>query len=474
VTNPDTLVIVTGDHGEGLGQHGEMTHGLFAYEQTLRVPLIITRPGHVRSGVVTQRVRHIDILPTVLDLLGLPAASAAQGQSLSLLLAGDSRAAADSGEHGSYFEALTPYLTRGWAPLRGYLQGRYKLIDLPIPELYDLRADPAELVNLAADEPRRVASMRADLQDHLAPVGGGAITDVAAESGATLERLRSLGYVGASTAPDPDRVFSPDDDPKNLVHLDRMIHEAVNAGRAGQWKLAEERLRGVVEERPSFSWAHFLLAGVLSQQGDRAAAISHLEGAVQDGLASPFLLNKLGYYLQSAGRFQRAREVLETSLAAEPDNLETLNLLGGVYERMGQGELAVQTFRRALELDPSYASLLANYGTALLSLGRVDDAIAALRQALSYDPSLPEPYNVLGVIAAQRGSLPLAVENWQAAVDLDPDLFDALFNLGVALVQLGRTEEAVPVLQSFIDRAPPARYTQDIERMRELLQRIQQ
>ena len=476
VTSPDTLIVVTGDHGEGLGQHGEMTHGLFAYEQTLRAPLIITRPGHIPRGrVVTERVRHVDILPTVLDLLGLPEASGVQGSSLSLLLAGDSRVAAGRNEPAAYFEALTPYLTRGWAPLRGYRQGKYKFVDLPIAELYDVEADPGELVNLAGEDPRRVAVMRADLQDHLAAaVGGGAITEVAAESGATLERLRSLGYVGASTAPDPDRVFAAGDDPKSLVHLDQLIHEAVNAGRVRQWKIAEEKLRIVVQERPEFSWAHSLLAGVLSEQGDRAAAISHLEGVVQAGLRSPFLLNKLGYYLQSAGRFQKARDVLEASLAEEPDNLETLNLLGGAYERTGQGELAVQTFRRALELDPSYASLLANYGTALLSLGRADEAIGALQQALEYDPTLPEPHNVLGVIAAQRGSLPLAVQQWQAALDLDPDLYDALFNLGRALVQLDRRDEAIPVLESFIARAPADRYANDIESMRQLLQRIQQ
>ena len=475
VNSPDTLIIVTGDHGEGLGQHNEMTHGLFAYEQTLRAPLIMVRPGHIQRGhVVTERVRHMDILPTVLDHLGLPEANEVQGESLSLLLAGDSSVAAASSEPGAYFEALTPYLTRGWAPLRGYRQGKYKFVDLPIPELYDVRADPDELVNLAAADPRRVAIMRADLQDHLAAGGGGEITEVGAESGATLERLRSLGYVGASAAPDPDRVFSAGDDPKSLVHLDQMIHDAVNAGRVGQWKIAEEKLRGVVEERPDFSWAHSLLAGVLSQQGNREGAISHLEGVVQAGLVSPFLLDKLGYYLQSVGRLGQARDVLEASLAEEPDNLETLNLLGGVYERTGQGELAVQTFRRALELDPSYSSLLANYGTALLALGRVDDAIAALQQALEYDPKLPDPYNVLGVIAAQRGSLPLAVQHWRAAVDLDPDLYDALFNLGIALVQLDRTEEAMPVLESFIDRAPAARYAGDIERMRQLLQRIQQ
>ena len=119
------------------------------------------------------------------------------------------------------------------------------------------------------------------------------------------------------------------------------------------------------------------------------------------------------------GRFEQARDVLEVSLAEEPDNLETLNLLGGAYESTGQGELSIRTFQRALELDPTYASVLANYGTALLRLGREDDAIRAL-------------------------------------------------------VQLNRNEEAIRVLTDFIERAPANRYAQDIERMRQVLQRIQQ
>lgn len=474
VVGPETLVVLTSDHGEGLGEHGEMTHGLFAYDQTLRIPLLLVRPGHVPRGrVVGDWVQHIDLLPTVLDHLDLPA-EGIDGRSLGAFLSDEPIQSSNIGVPDAYFEALTPYLTRAWAPLRGLRQGPYKFLDLPVPELYDVSSDPGELVNLAERDPRRVAAMRADLEDHLAEVGSGAITEVSRESAATLERLRSLGYVGAAAAPDPGRVFGPEDDPKNLVHLDQKIHQAVNASRAQQWGFAEERLREVVAERPDFSRAHSWLASLQYRQGNLDGAIIHLEGAVQSGLVSPGILNELGHYLQLAGRLEQARGVLEASLAEEPHNPETLNLLGGVYERLGQGNKAIETFQRGLEIDPTYASINANYGTALLSLGRVDEAIAALRTALQYDPRLPEPHNALGVIAAQRGSLPLAVEHWRAAVELDPDLFDALYNLGFALNQLGRYEEAIPVLEAFVARAPADRYARDIERMRQLLERLRQ
>ncbi len=143
-----TLVIVTGDHGEGLGDHGEATHGVFAYEATLRIPLIVAQLGGAsgagRSGagraVSSEPVQHVDILPTILDGLGLQSPPAVRGASLL-------KAIPDADVRASYFEALATSLNRGWAPLTGVLVGRNKYIDLPIEELYDIAGDPAESRN---------------------------------------------------------------------------------------------------------------------------------------------------------------------------------------------------------------------------------------------------------------------------------------------------------------------------------------
>lgn len=466
----ETLIVVTSDHGESLGQHGELTHGLFAYDATLRVPLIFSGTEHLSGGlVVRQWVRHIDILPTVLDQLGLPA-EGVQGRPLTRLLAGGSPAPA--GPSPAYFEALTPYVTRNWAPLRGIRRGSSKFIDLPLPELYDLEEDPAETENLATRDPERVIALGTALQEHIAEGEGSTIRGLTEESAATLERLRSLGYLGSVAQPGPEREFGPEDDPKRLVTLDQKIHEAVNASREGDWQSSAATLREVVAARPDFSWAHSLLASAEYRQGNLPGAISHLQGVIRGGLAPPFLLNKLAVYLREAGRFDEARGILDRSIAAEPENLETLSLLGAVYERIGEGDAALRIFREALALDPTYAPVHANYGIALLSLGREDEATAALEKALQYDRRLPEAHNGLGIAAARRDDQEEAIKHWRAAVELDADLFDAQYNLGITLIGLNRFAEATPVLEAFVDRAPPERYAEDIDGVRRLLQRL--
>src|SRR5437763_8743380 len=135
-----TLLVVASDHGESLGEHGERTHGLFAYDATLRVPLVMSAPGAIRTGVFRDTMRLVDVAPTILDLVGAPPLPDADGRTVRPFVAGE-RPFDDS---GSYFEALNASLTRDWAPLTGIVRQRSKLIDLPVPELYDLASDSAE------------------------------------------------------------------------------------------------------------------------------------------------------------------------------------------------------------------------------------------------------------------------------------------------------------------------------------------
>src|SRR5439155_2399345 len=182
-----TLVVVTGDHGEGLGDHGELTHGLFAYDATLRVPLIVYQPRLFSSRVVGDPVRHVDILPTVLDAVGIAPPGGLDGESLLPAIATGQHAAVPS-----YFEALSAALNRGWAPLAGVASGSLKYIDLPIPELYDVAADPAESRNLASSRPADVRQLQTLLRQLRASDRGPIRTSESAE---TRKRLGSLGYL---------------------------------------------------------------------------------------------------------------------------------------------------------------------------------------------------------------------------------------------------------------------------------------
>src|SRR5262245_24538706 len=242
-----TLVIVTADHGEGLGEHGEMTHGIFAYEATLHVPLIIAeiQPGvsPPRGVTVPSPARHIDIVPTVLDAIGekeaqLPGAS---------LLTGPGGASHDV----SYFESMMPVLARGWAPLRGVLLGREKYIDLPITELYDVDKDPREQQNLSTSRADRVAVLLNLLRGfNMEPPGR-----PTEEASQARERLRALGYASGSPAQMRDR-YTEADDPKRLIDLDQLLHRASDAFLAGRTSEAIDQYQQVIARRPDTADAY--------------------------------------------------------------------------------------------------------------------------------------------------------------------------------------------------------------------------
>ena len=454
-----TLVVVTSDHGEGLGEHGERTHGLFAYEATLRVPLILAQVGagspEPAGGVVsTEPARHVDIVPSVLDALALPVPSGLPGRSLL------DPAPAGGGEPLSYFEALSASLNRGWAPLRGVLAGRDKYIDLPLAELYDLRADPAESDNLFAGRAGRARALATLLGDLPA---SDPLARRIAETAETAERLRSLGYIRGS-APAKES-YSAADDPKRLAHLDDAIHRGVDLFQRGRTREAIETYRGVIAERPELELAHRHLAFLHWSLGDAGEAIATLTRARDAGVASPAAAGQLGIYLAESGRADEAVPLLETLAAGERPALDPLNALGIAYARRGDADRALTTFERVLALDPDSAMALENIGAVHVQRGDRAAAARAFERAVALAPRSSRAHAGLGVVRLQEGDRPAAVASWTRAVELDPDNFDALFNLATELVNGGELDAARPYLERFVRTAPPAFYADDIRRL---------
>ncbi|MEM7357335.1 MAG: sulfatase-like hydrolase/transferase, partial [Acidobacteriota bacterium] len=296
-----TLIVVTSDHGEALGEHGEATHGLFAYEPTLKVPLVVWGPG-VEPGVDSRQARHIDIAPTILQALGLDPLPASHGRSL-----------LDPEENHpttSFFEALSPHLDFGWAPLRGVLQGGEKYIDLPLPELYDLPTDPAESENLWASGRRRARELAEVLPEESSwPPARGEV------SSAEAERLRALGYLGGPTV--HKARYTAADDPKNLVDLDRKVSQLARLSSTGQAQEAIALAREILAQRPTMGVVYIYLSSLLLQTGDYAEAIRTMRTAEQQGVASRDLLRQLGLTLITVGQAQEALQVL-APLAEDP------------------------------------------------------------------------------------------------------------------------------------------------------------
>ncbi|HEV7501901.1 MAG TPA: sulfatase-like hydrolase/transferase, partial [Vicinamibacteria bacterium] len=398
-----TLVVLTSDHGEGLGEHGEKTHGIFAYDTTLRVPLILYAPRLFAPRAPAERVRHVDILPTVLDALSLAVPKDATGRSLLALASGRGAAA-----EPSYFEALSSSVNRGWAPLTGLAQDRFKFIDLPIPELYDLEADPHETRNIAATEPRTLETIRAQLARLRAADRGAKRGEEDAE---TRERLRSLGYASA-TAPGKAR-YTEADDPKRLIGLDAAIQDVVTLYQQGDVPAALVRVQEVLQQRPDMPLALQHLAFLQRQSGDLAGAVATLRRAIALNAEDTDTAALFGAYLNEAGHPREAAAVLAVYADRKDPDLDVLMARGAALAQSDRTQEAIATFDRALAIDPSNAAAKANLGTVSLGVRDYARARALLEEALALDPDVSRAHNALGVIAAETGHPEEAITHWK-------------------------------------------------------------
>ncbi len=448
-----TLVIVTADHGESLGEHGERTHGLFAYEATLRVPLLLFAPRLLRPRVVKTPARHIDLLPTVLDALALPLPAGLPGRSLLGPATGHETAGAPS-----YFEALSAMLGRGWAPLYGVVSQGRKYVDLPLPELYDLERDPHELANVAATQARPREALLGLLRDFRAADRG---IERAPESAETRARLAALGYVSAASAP-RDKRYTKDDDPKRLVQLDDLMQQAIARHREGDLEGAAALCREVVRRRPDMTAALLQLALVLRKLGQLPPAIVALEDALAANPDDPSTVVLLGSYLAEAGRAREAAALLATYARRDDPPLDVLTTLGVAYARLGRGREALQTFEHARRLDPSSAMILVQMATVDLGARAFDDARGRLEEALRLSPRLALAHHHLALVARAQGRSDEAERLFRSALELDGADPDSLLNLGLLLAARGRGDEAAPYLEAFLNLAPAAVYAPQI------------
>lgn len=457
-----TLVVVTGDHGESLGDHGEATHGIFTYEATLRIPLIVaqyangapTFPAAAgRHRVSPLAAQHVDVFPTVLDALGAPVPPDLPGRSLSTQTVGS------AGLRASYFEALTGSLNRGWAPLHGVLVGREKFIDLPLPEVYDLANDTAEQTNLVETQ----ADRRRRLQARLREFGPTEPGEQRVENGETAARLRALGYTSGGAR--PRKNYTEADDPKRLIDLDRQMHAGVEAFNAGRIQEAAAIYSGIVARRPDMGVAYLHLAFLQSELGRNAEAVATLRTARLKAGASAEIDSRLGMYLTEMGQVTEALPLLEQAAARTDAGVDALNALGIAYARLGQGEKAIEVFQGILKIDARNVMALQNIGSVHLSAGNLQAARAAFERAIAVNPEWAATQTGLGVVELQSGNRQAAIAAWRRAVELNPSDFDALFNLATELINDRQAGAARPLVELFVRTAPRAQYGPDIARL---------
>ena len=422
------------------------------------MPLVLRAPGLLPPGVVRAPVRHVDVVPTVLDLLGLPAPADLPGRSLLPLVAGREAAAPES-----YLESLSPSLNRGWAPLRGLVAGSLKYVDLPLPEIYDLAADPGEQRNLAASRPQDLDRLR----ERLARLRAGEASPGARvqEDEAALERLRALGYVAGGDAPGK-ALYTVADDPKNLIALDARLEDVITLYRSGRVEEAIAACEEALRRRPDMPQAYLQLAYLERGRGRLDAAIAASRRAVSLRPLDAETVSLHAVYLTEAGHPREALRLLEPHVKAARPDVDVLNALGVAQARAGDREAALATFARARELYPANAMALVNAGTVYLMAGDRARARRAFEAALELDDRAARAHNSLGVIAAEEGRTAEAIARWQRAAALDPGDYQTLFNLGATLRDAGRREEAREYLEAYLRLAPVGLEARDIARVR--------
>lgn len=452
-SDPPPLVVVTGDHGEARGDHGELTHGLFCYESTLHVPLVAWCPPLIPAGRDDVPARHIDILPTILDAVGEAKPSELTGQSL--LPAGRKEA-----EEGSYFEALSAAFNRGWAPLRGMAARGDKYIDLPIPELYDLPTDPKEAKNLVPEAPDALRRLRKRLLElPAAPRERGTIGSEEAA------KLRSLGYLTGSS--ETKETYGPQDDPKTLIAVDQKLHTIMELSDRGKCDEALPIARKVVAENPRMKLGYSHLAMVLRCRGDIQGVLRAFESASKNGAGGERTDRQRAMVLSELGRPKEALAVLLPY--RESDELETLNTLGIALTDAGRAQEALPVFARAIEIDPANGDAYQNTGIALLKLDQPEQARQNLEHAVALGKRRVRAWNALGVAWLRLGDQRKAIECWQKCVEFNPEQYDALYNIGRVAGGMGDWKTARAALERFVQTAPPRQYARDLAEVRGVL-----
>jgi arylsulfatase A-like enzyme/tetratricopeptide (TPR) repeat protein len=460
-----TLVIVAGDHGEGFGEKGESGHGVFVYEMALRVPLIFSAENHLPAQqVIPARVRLIDIMPTVLDLLNLPKPDSAQGISLIPYIQKKEKADLDS-----YVETYYPQENLGWASPLGLISRHWKYIRAPKEELYDLKADPQESKNVFLRERKKSAEMKnsldAWLKDSLVQGSSGKRVLTNEEK----EKLRSLGYVDYSDK--TARGEAPD--PKDKLDELQLIQAAQQYEFEGNFQAAAELHAKMLALRPSVATSYDNLALAQARTNKFEAAIQTLKRGLENIPHSEVLLSRLGHTCMVAGRPAEALSAMSDVLKINPKNMDALTASAMVLGKIGKKEEAEKFFEKALALDPENKFLRTNYANFLAAAGRIPEAIEVYQRLTQDFPQDSRSFQLLGITYGMIKEFDKAIENLKEAIVIRSTP-SSYYYLALSFREKGNLAEAIRNLEFYLQdtRGEPEQRTKNAQATLEYLKKL--
>lgn len=410
-----TVIILTSDHGEGLGEHGEPTHAVFIYDSTLHVPLIIKPPFGLiplqdnAQSKIASMVTILDIFPTIMDLFSIRADKVSfshlPGKSLVSLIAGKCQTL----HQEIYCETLYPELNFGWSRIEGIRTRNWKYIKAPRPELYNLSEDSYEKCNLLSDQVKVVKGLGKKLVELKKKLQKRKIQPQLISDSNVLQRLESLGYFRSAkkdtSAGDLEHIRP---DPKDMIQLIERIDRGLSYYYLESYDLAYTEFNKILEVNPENISATFYLACVEEKMG----------------------------------KLEQARDRFLHLLSMQPNYLEAHIHLGIVYHELGKLEEAAEAFKLALQ-EAKYPDVYYNLSAVYKEMGIIDEADSLVKSAIELDPNYGDALNLLGEIALAMGRVEEARKNFYQVLNIEPDHLEAHNNLGVIYYRESRLEEAL-------------------------------
>jgi tetratricopeptide (TPR) repeat protein len=481
----NTLIVVTGDHGEGLGEHKEKTHGIFIYDTTLRVPLIFhctklfSAPKRIKP-----LVRLIDIAPTMIELAGCEPHEDMQGTSLLSLMQGK----VDDQHLSLYCESLYPKFSHNWSPLEGLRTEKWKYIEAPIKELYRVDKDPHEKINVFEQEQSEAEILAQELS-RLKNI----ITSSTAREDAqrisldkeTSEKLQSLGYVFAPKSSEEKEKLP---DPKKMIGMLEYLDKGLEYFGKGKYRKARDQFLKVLKKHPQDVDAYTILGHTYEAMGNNEKSAESFEKALELGCKDLRVYIKLGELYMRSGRHQDGvaifREVLEINpgckeayinlalyhvqkeqlnqalaqfqkaLEIDPYNITVHNHLAVIYQRQKRYDQAISASRTVLKKDPNNISALLTLGSTLLYQQRYQDALDALEKAIRLKPDSIRVHYFAGLVTFQQNRFDKAIEYFKKAGELHPNWAEPHFNLGFIYQRQKNFKEALREYQTALKLNP--------------------
>ena len=499
----NTHIILTGDHGEGLGDHQEKTHGIFIYDTTLKVPLIWScQMLFPKSKRIKNLVRLIDIAPTIMALAGCKPTDVMQGASLLPLMQGQKTRL----ERVLYCESYYPQFSHNWSPLLGMRTEKWKYIDAPIQELYRVDQDPGEKKNLAdqqKDEAERLSSMFTNLKTQITASSVKLDAQKLSLDEGTKEKLQSLGYV-FTPAPEEEKGTYPD--PKQMIGMLTFFDQGLEYFGKKEYQMAKDEFLKVVRKYPQDVDAHTILGHTYEALGEYEKSIAAFERALELGCKDLRIYIKLGhiymeqkrhpkgvrmfqealrinpgckeaythlglYHLQK-GELDQAQDYFQNSLKIDPLDIQIHDQLAVVYQRQKRYEEAIITSQKVLDMDPNHVPALLSLGSTFLFQHQYQKALDILKKALKIKPRSSRIHYFAGLATFQQREWDQSIAYFKKAIELNPKWAKPHFNLGYIYQQLKDFDSAIQEYQNALQLNPDLTQAQRmIDQIRFHLQR---